>query len=129
MFQLMKLKLKLQNKSFTRESIDDRVGQSGVAAPGRRLKTGSRSCFRTRVHSKCQKCLLLSTIICRPIKELQEVEILMKVIIGSMGLFRKAHPNANYESIISTDSNRPSPGSSLPMPALNLSHICEIAVL
>jgi len=53
----------------------------------------------------------------------------MKVIIGSMGLFRKAHPNANYESIISTDSNRPSPGSSLPMPALNLSHICEIAVL
>lgn len=62
-----------------RESVDDRIGQSGVAAPGRKLKTGSRSCLRTRVHSKCQKRLILTRISCGPTKELQEVDILRKL--------------------------------------------------
>lgn len=37
---------------------------------------GSRSHFRTRVHSKCHKSLTLNRIMCGSTKELQEVEII-----------------------------------------------------
>lgn len=45
-------------------------------------KVGSRSCFRTRVHSKYHQSLILNKIMCGSTKELQEVEILVKLTIG-----------------------------------------------